>query len=281
MIRYRIEYGLLKAYLGLLGVLSPEGASALSGAIFGTIGPLMGISKIGRRNIALALPHLTRSEVNTVMRGMWVHFGRVIGEYPHLEEIVKTRTLFRNPEKFSGLHGKAVIFVSGHVGNWEVLPPAILFGQNIAMHSAYRAPNNPLVDTLLVRLRGFGGALRSFGKTRSGLGEIYRALQNNEAVGMLIDQKMNTGISVPFFNRPAMTSTAFVELARKTGCPLVPGRSIRVKGCQFEIDMCDPIPVGDRPTEDVVRDMHDILEGWIREYPEQWLWIHKRWKKDA
>ena len=281
MIRYRIEHGLLRAYLSLLKAMKPATASNFSGAIFRTIGPLMGISKVGRGNLARVFPHWTREQVDQTLRGMWDHLGRVVGEYPHLEYIANNCVTFRNPERFEPLRGKAVIFVSAHLGNWEVLPPALLFGQHIAMHSAYRAPNNMYVDKLLVEMRGFGGQLRSFGKTRTGLGEILRALQNDEAVGMLIDQKMNTGISVPFFNRPAMTSTAFVELARKVGCILIPGRIIRTSGCNFEIDLDAPIDVGDRLTETIVAETHAILEGWIRENPSQWLWIHRRWKKDA
>ncbi len=277
--RYRIEYALLRGYLGLLKVMGPQAASATSGAIFGAIGPLMGLSKVGRNNIARAFPHLTRAEVDKILRGMWNHLGRVVGEYPHLEDIAKNRTTFRNPERFAPLRGQTTVFFSGHIGNWEVLPPAMLFQQQITMHSVYRAPNNPSVDALIVRLRGFGGALRSFGKNRKGLSETLRALQNGESVGMLIDQKMNTGIEAMFFNRPAMTSTAFVELARKLKCPLVPGRIIRTSGCHFEIDLGEAIPVGERPTEEIIADTHAVLEAWIREYPDQWLWIHRRWKK--
>jgi KDO2-lipid IV(A) lauroyltransferase len=281
MIRYRIEYGALRVYLGVMAALSPDRASAVSGAVFRTLGPLMGISKVGRRNIARAFPHWTRDQVNATLRGMWDQLGRVVGEYPHLSYIAQNRVTFRNPKKFETLRGRAVMFVSGHIANWEVLPPALMFGQDIPMHSAYRAPNNPFVDALVVELRGFGGRLRSFGKTRAGLAEILQELKNGEAVGMLIDQKMNTGIAVPFFNRSAMTSTAFVELARKVGCPLIPGRIIRTGGCHFEIELEEPLNVDERPTEAIVADMHAILERWIREHPEQWLWIHRRWKKDA
>jgi len=279
-LRYKLEYAGLRALLGLFGALPAPAASATGGFIFRMIGPLMGISKVGRRNIARAFPSWTRAHVNETLRGMWDNLGRVIAEYPHLEEIARERTAFTNSEIFEKLRTgeKPPLFISGHLGNWEVLPPALTFVQTLPMHSAYRAPNNPLVDAWLVKTRSFGGKLSSFGKNRRGLADIMRSLQNGHSVGMLIDQKMNTGIEATFFRYPVMTSTAFVELARKLGCPLVPGRIIRKPGCRFEISIENPVMVEGRETETIVAETHSILERWIAENPEQWLWIHRRWK---
>lgn len=278
MTRYKIEYTALKLALGFFGLLPPDAASWMGGAIFRSVGPFMGISKVARKNIALCFPEWDRARIDTTVKAMWENLGRVVAEYPHLEAIAKSgRVYFKNPEAFHDLEGP-VIFVSGHIGNWEVLPPALLFRQGVVMHSVYRAPNNPMVDRLLVDLRGFGGILRSFGKNRKGLGETLRALQEKACVGMLIDQKMNTGIEADFFGHPAMTSTAFVELAKKLGCPVIPGRIIRTGGCRFEIEILQPLIIENRETPDIVRDMHVRLEEWIREYPSQWLWLHRRWK---
>lgn len=279
--RHALEYGALRALLAVYGILPAPAASAIGGTIFRVIGPLMGISKVARRNIARAFPSWTRDQVNACVRQMWDNLGRVVAEYPHLEKIAKERTTFTNPETFDAWRKAAQppLFVSGHLANWEVLPPALLFQQDLPMHSAYRAPNNPYVDALIVRLRSFGGRLQSFGKTRRGLADIMKTLQAGQSVGMLIDQKMNTGIETLFFKHPAMTSTAFVELARKIGCPLIPGRIVRTKGCRFEITIEAPIAVEGRETEVIVADMHRILERWIAQNPAQWLWIHRRWKE--
>lgn len=279
-IRYRLEYAGLNGLLGLFALMPAPLASACGGTLFRHVGPLMGISKIARRNIARAFPRWTRAQVEATVRGMWDNLGRIIGEYPHLETIARNRVTFRDAKTYADAAARenSTLFVSGHLGNWEILPPALLLHHNLTMHSAYRAPNNPYVDALIFKLRSFGGRLKSFGKTRKGLGEILRTLQTGESVGMLIDQKMNTGIEARFFRYPAMTSTAFVEMARKLGVPLIPGRIIRDKGCNFIIDADPEIPVCDRPTEEIVADMHAILERWITEHPEQWLWIHRRWK---
>ena len=280
--RYALEYAGLRGLLGLFALMPAPVASATGGAIFRTIGPLMGISKVARRNIQRAFPSWTRAQVDVTVRGMWDNLGRIVAEYPHLDTIARNHVTFRDAKTYAdaGARDTSTLFVSGHLGNWEILPPALLLHHNITMHSAYRAPNNPHVDQLIVKLRSFGGKLKSFGKTRKGLGEILRTLQTGESVGMLIDQKMNTGIEANFFRYPAMTSTAFVEMAKKLGCPLIPGRIIRDKGCNFIIDADPEIPVKDRTTEEVVADMHKILERWISEQPEQWLWIHRRWKEN-
>lgn len=279
-LKYMLEYGALRAVHAVFAVLPVDMASNVGAAIFRTLGPLMGISRVGRRNIARVFPSYTRDQVETVLRGMWDNLGRVFAEYPHLEEIARNRVVFTTPKPYhdAGVRQTPTLFVGGHFANWEVLPPAMLLHHNITMHSAYRAPNNPYVDQYILKLRGFGGRLKSFGKTRRGLTDILRAMQAGDPVGMLIDQKMNTGIETKFFNYPAMTSTAFVELARKMNCPLIPGRIVRTKGCNFEIDAADDIAVGDRPTEDVVADTQRVLEDWILQHPEQWLWIHRRWK---
>lgn len=273
--KYALEYGLL-TLLGIYAILPTQAASAMGGAIFRAIGPHMGISKVARRNIAAAFPNWDQTQIEQTLTDMWDNLGRIIAEYPHLEDIARNRTTFVNGVVFH--QGRATLYVSGHIANWEILPAALLFQQDIVMHSAYRAPNNPYVDALVVKYRAFGGRLRSFGKHRKGLAGIMQALQGGENVGMLIDQKMNTGIEAAFFGRVAMTSTAFVELSRKLGCPLVPGRIVRLPGCRFIMEGFPPIAVGDRPTEDIVADMHQVLENWITEHPGQWLWLHRRWK---
>lgn len=278
--KHMLEYAALRALLGIYGLLTPDAASDLGGVLFRSLGPYLGISKVARRNLALCFPDWPQDKIEATIKGMWDNLGRVVAEYPHLETISKSgRVTFKNPHTFDALRGHAVIFVSGHVGNWEALPPAILFRQGIAIHSVYRAPNNPFVDSLLIKLRGFGGRLRNFGKNRRGLGETLKALQAGASVGMLVDQKMNTGIEVPFFGHPAMTSTAFVELARKLECPVVPGRIVRTGGCAFEVEIFDPLEIGTRDTAAIVADMHAHLERWITEHPAQWLWLHRRWKR--
>lgn len=275
-LHHKFEYAALICALSVFRVLPLDMASALGGAIFRTIGPRMGANKTALRHIALAFPEYDPAHVAQIAKGMWDNLGRVVAEYPHLDKIGRERVVLKTPEYVPP--AGAALFVSGHLGNWEAFTQGMVLRYGVAMNPVYRAPNNPYVDKLILKYRAAGGRLRSFGKNRKGLAETLKALQNGEVVGMLIDQKMNTGIEVPFFGHPAMTSTAFVELSRKLGCPLVPGRLVRTQGANFEIWLEPHLNVEGRSTEEVVGEMHRKLEGWIREYPEQWLWLHKRWK---
>jgi len=99
---------------------------------------------------------------------------------------------------------------------------------------------------------------------------------------MLVDQKMNNGIAVPFFGRPAMTAPALAQLALRFDCPVVPARVVRLNGAHFQLIVYPPLEVaktGDREhdTLTLMTQVNTMIEGWIRERPEQWLWLHNRW----
>lgn len=276
--KYMVEYAGLRTLLGLFWVMGLDAASAMGGALFETLGPRMGISRVGRRNIKRAFPDFTDEQVDATLRGMWNNLGRVMAEYPHLKRIADERITIEGLENMPP-NGNA-LFVSGHIANWEVMP-IYMIRHGVLINPVYRAPNNPYVDRLLLKYRSAGGELRSFGKNLRGLTQSLQALQKGESVGMLIDQKMNTGIEAMFFGHPAMTSTAFVELSRKTGVPLMPGEIKRENGARFALRLHPALPVEGRETQEVVAQMHGILEDWIRKNPAQWLWIHRRWKEPA
>ena len=135
-----------------------------------------------------------------------------------------------------------------------------------------------MVDRMLKKARDLDGALGTVPKSKSGTREMVKLLQSNGHIGALIDQKYNEGIEANFFDRPAMTSTAFIDLAKKYECPLIPMQIERVEGTQFKITISEPVDTKDRDTSNVLDECHEMLEEWITNNPEQWLWLHKRWK---
>ena len=147
------------------------------------------------------------------------------------------------------------------------------------MLSVYRAANNPWVDRLM---RRFHGIRRAVPKGSAGGRELVRHLRRGGSIAMLVDQKQNDGIAVPFFGRNAMTAPAIARLGYRFGCPLVPVRVERLNGARFRCTVMAPIELtetGDATT-DVLATMasvNAVLEGWIRARPEQWLWVHARW----
>ena len=281
-----VEGLLAFAAYGVFAILPLPWASRLGGWLGRTVGPRLDVSRRAHRNLSRAMPHLTPAERDMVVRGMWDNLLRVVAEHPHIDAF-----RFDGPGKRVDLigaehvdaareSGKSAIFVSGHMGNWEILPLGTLHRQ-IPLDVVYRAANNRLVDWLYRRGRK---ALRGeqIPKGPAGARLLVRALNDGRSLGMLVDQKMNDGIPVPFFGRDAMTAPAAAELALKFGCPLIPARMERLGGARFRMTVYPPLraePSGDRH-RDVAAIMTEInaqLESWIRQSPEQWLWIHNRW----
>jgi KDO2-lipid IV(A) lauroyltransferase len=148
----------------------------------------------------------------------------------------------------------------------------------------YRAPNNPHLAALIARERG-ASAGSIIAKGAQGARETIRLLQAGQPIGLLLDQKMNDGIPVPFFGIEAMTPPAAALLALRYGVPLIPGRVERLGGARFRVTVGEPIPVAD--TGDRHADARRIMgavsaeiERWVRADPGQWLWLHRRWPKE-
>lgn len=287
---YRIEAALAAACIGVLRLLPLDRASALGGTLARTIGPHLGITRRARHNLALALPALSEAEREAVIRGMWDNLGRVAFEYPHLRQIkvfagdgrVELRGLDNLERAIAA--GRRVILFSGHLGNWEIA--ALAGGQyGIEIAQIYRAANNPLVDAMLARLRGRLGELIPKGAVASR--RAVAVLRRGGHLSLLADQKLNDGIAVPFFGRDAMTAPALALLALRFDCDVLPVRVERLVehpqgGAHFRLTVYPPLTPpdsGDRDADTLalMTLVNRTLEAWIRERPEQWFWLHRRW----
>jgi KDO2-lipid IV(A) lauroyltransferase len=282
-----IEAAAVWLAFGLLGLLPVETASWLGGKLARLVGPLLPQTRYARRNLARAFPEKSADEIARLLPAMWEQIGRVIAEYPHLGafrpyEPGNTRLEVIGGEILDAVRdaGKAAIFFSAHLANWEVASISVL-RRGIPITLFYRAPNNPLVDRLLHRARKPTtlGLLR---KGAEGSRAAIRVLRAGGSLGMLVDQKMNDGIAVPFFGREAMTAAALARFALRYGCPIVPVRVERLEGTRHRVTVYPPMAVarGGDEHRDIVALMtrvNALIEGWIRARPEQWLWIHRRW----
>lgn len=278
---HRLEGGVAYCFCALFRVLPLDAASALGGWIGRTVGPLLPGSRTAERNLARAFPELPAAARRGVVRAMWDNLGRVVAEYPHLPRIAAERVELVGGDRLAAVRddGKAGIFVSGHLANWEVLTVAAR-AHGVPLSLVYRAPNNPVVGALLARLRGVAAA-DQIPKGKEGAKALIRVLMRGGHAGLLIDQKMNDGIPVRFFGRDAMTAPAAADLALRYDLPLVPVRTERLGGARFRITVCAALepPEGNRSVaaRTLMERVNDLLEGWIRERPEQWLWLHRRW----
>ncbi|MCB2101770.1 MAG: hypothetical protein KDE22_12915 [Rhodobacterales bacterium] len=274
-----------RGLLGLLRLLPLDLASALGGALGRGVGPRLGISRRARRNLVRAFPDLRPREVERIVTGMWDNLGRTLFEFPHMDRLTldgsEGRVQVVGLEHARALRdgGRAALFVGGHLGNWEIYGRvATLVGMPV--HLVYRAPNNPYMDPLFRRRGAEEGEMIPKGAT--GARRVMALLKRGQYVGMLVDQKMNDGIAVPFFGRPAMTAPAVAQFALRDRLPVVPVRIERVKGAHFRVTVEAPfdLPDGGDRAADTLALMTAInarLESWIRERPDQWLWLHNRW----
>lgn len=284
-----LRYGLEALGLGIMfvvfRVLPASVASSLGGWLGRSIGPNLAASRKAKRNLARALPELDAAAQDATIAGMWEHLGRLVAEYPHLETLALDQTHILGLENLQGAldNPKGAIFFGAHLGNWEINGAAVLLQCGRPAALSYRAPNNPWVDAMLMRARTLGGQIPAFSKSRQGGKHMIDTVKNGRALGILIDQKYNQGLEVPFFGMAAMTNPFFVQLAQKYGCALVPIRNQRLDGAEFSLTVYEPLKVLDedgtpRPVEEVIAEAHSLLEKFIRETPEQWLWLHRRWK---
>jgi Kdo2-lipid IVA lauroyltransferase/acyltransferase len=270
----------------LFRLLPLDQASALGGWLGRAIGPRLGASRKAYKNLALAFPDWSESQQKQTVRAMWDNLGRTAAEYVHLRKIGRERITVVNEKIFQDAvsAGSGAIFVSAHMANWEINAPTLHERYNVPLNLTYRAPNNPYIDALLSRARSLNGLIRTFPKHRSSGKDIMQVLKSKGFIGILIDQKYNEGVAVPFFNIPAMTNPIFVKLAQKYGCPVIPVQNKRLKGAHLESVVYPPLTLFDEagrplPEETVIAEAHALLERWIRENPGQWLWLHRRWPR--
>ena len=285
---HRIEYGLLVLFINAMKVLGLQRASRVGGLLGRVIGYRVGVTKRARKNLQMAFPEKRQDEIEEILLEMWDNLGRTLAEYPFLGELDfygdDERVRVHGAEILDSVlkDGQPVILFSGHIGNWEVAPLTV-HQKGYPMGIVFRAPNNPLVDELLQRFRMHSADFQIPKGTR-GAREILRLLKDKVPIAMLVDQKMNDGVAVPFFGRDAMTAPAAVQIALKQGLKLVPARCIRREGVNFDVYFYPPLEVAD--TGDIQADVlagliqvNTQLEDWIREFPGQWMWVHNRWPK--
>ena len=274
--------------LGVFRLMPLDAASAAGGWVGRTLGPRLPMHRLAERHLRRAIPELDDDAVNRTLAEMWDNFGRILGEYPHNAAITRDagrggRIEIAGLEHVDALRrsGAPCVLVSGHLANFEIFAKSCAaVGMDYAQ--IYRAPDNPLIDALLKRLRGLPPD-RIMAKGASGARKALSVLRQGGRIGALVDQKMNDGIAVPFFGRDAMTATAPAQLALRFDCPVVPVRMERLDGrCRFRMSFRSPLETprtGDRQKDVAIMTaaFTRLLEGWIRERPGQWLWPHRRW----
>lgn len=282
---YRLEAAAVAVFMALMRVLPVETASNLVGGLMRRLGPRLGASKKALRNIGHSFPGMPEAERRRVLAEAWENFGRTMAEYVHLRRIFdrfEEHVELVGKEHITALatDGRPGVAITGHFGNWEMagLTCARL---GLELTFVYRAPNNPWVDRWLAEARApLGG--RMVPKGRLAAKELVATMRAGGHIGLLVDQKLNEGIPVPFLGRDAMTGTVMADMALRYDAPVVPVRVTRLKGTRFRVQAFPPLAIartGDlkADTAAAMRQVNDIMSDWVRDDPGQWLWQHRRW----
>lgn len=289
-LKSRAELFLTRVTLALLTRLGPVRASNAVGRLCRTIGPLLPVTRRADANLRRALPGLDAAARRRVIRDMWENLGRTAGEFPHIAALPRDSAAGPGWEVVNdhflteqAARGGPAIFVSGHIGNWEMLPPAVA-AYGMPFSSVYRASANKAVDDVILKLRrrAMGAAeVPMFPKGAQGARQSMAHLRRGHYLGMLVDQKLNDGIRATLFGLPAMTAPAAAAFALHFACPVIPGHVERLGPARLRLIVGEPLtvtPSGDRQADilNMTQLINDTMERWIRERPASWLWLHRR-----
>jgi len=280
--------------LRLLRLPNRKRMSNLLGRMMRAVGPWFPEHKIGRENLVAAFPGKSPDEIETILRGVWENLGRVGAEFAHLDrmtvldferggeaDVVYDRIAF---ERFLAIRdsGKPTLFFAAHLANWEV-PALASASYNIRSNLLYRRPNLGAAADAIVKMRaGCMGNLIASGLDAPV--RLLHALERGEHVGMLVDQHMVKGVDVVFFGRWAKANPLIAQLARHSGAAIRGVRVVRqADGNSFWGELTDEVaPARDADgkvdIQGTMQIITGIVEGWVREHPEQWLWLHRRWR---
>jgi KDO2-lipid IV(A) lauroyltransferase len=289
---HRIVAWYVRSAVGFARKLGRRRASALSAGFTRLVAPLIPENRLGARNLAAAFPEKSEAERKRILKGSWDNLARIAMEFAFLDDIFEDFNVHRldkgvvtatGIEDFLRLRedNKPGLIFSAHLANWE-LPAIIAKKFHLDLTILFRLPKNSmLAEDLMQRRNELMGSL-----VPSRLGttlEIAGVLRKGGHVGMLVDQRRLGSPVVPFFGRPAATSTLFAKLAREYDCPVHGVRTIRLPGDRFRIELTPRIelPRDEEGLIDVMaatEKINSIIEGWVREHPEQWLWQHDRWR---
>ncbi len=271
----------------------PDKTANLFARVAGLIGPKLREQRIGRANLTAAFPEKSPEEIETILAGVWDNLGRVGAEFAHIDHIWdfdearpnegRTQLSRRTHELFHQLRldGKPALIFASQLANWE-MPALAAVAHGLDTAILYRRPNIASADRIIQEMRQVKmGTLIPAG--RDAPLRLAEALQKGQHVAMLVDQYLTGGVEVTFFGRKTRANPMLARLLRQVECPIHGVRIIRLPGHQFRAELTEEVkPVRDEhgkiDVQGTTQAVTSVVEGWIREYPDQWLWLHRRWR---
>jgi len=286
--------GLTIAMLSAARAFDPDKTAKFFGRASRFIGRRLREDRIGRENLKAAFPEKSPEEIERILDGVWDNLGRIGAEFAHLDHIwdydpdhpeKDSRVEFapRTKELFDQIRddGKPALIFACHLGNWE-LPALAAVAHGLDAAILFRRPNSEAADRAIERTRAINmGTLIPAG--RDAPLRLAQALQDGKHVAMLVDQYLTNGVEVTFFGRKTTANPMLARLRRQVDCPIHGTRIIRLPNNRFRAELSEEVkPVldasGQIDVQGTMQAVTNVVEGWVREYPEQWLWLHRRWR---
>ncbi len=286
--------GLTLAILRAIRLTDRRRTADFWGSFMRKLGPRLPEHRIGRANLVAAFPDKPAAEIEEILAGVWDNLGRYAVEFAHIERLSNSDPstpaddIVADPatsERFHALRhdGKPALIFAAHLANWE-LPALVAARHGLDTAVLFRPPNIRAVSDAVLKIRaGCMGTLVATGLDAPV--RLGRMLEAGGHVAMLVDQHFVKGVDVTFFGRRCKANPLIAQLARHVECPIHGTRSLRRADDRnrFFIEMTDPIaPARDAQGRiDIAGTMQvitTVIEGWVREHPEQWLWLHRRWR---
>jgi KDO2-lipid IV(A) lauroyltransferase len=287
---YRLTTAVVRGAAWMTNAIGPDRMKTAAGAVVRVAAPLIPENRVAIANVAAAFPQKSDAERQEIVAGCWNNLARVFIEFIVLERLAAGFDPSNPGEGLISFHGMEhvdalrkpgpAIIVGAHLANWELVA-IVLAKLGVQLVVPYLRPTNPHIAALILdRRKRLMGSLvdENFGAAAA----IAAHLKRGDRLCMLIDQRQDDGVVVPFLGRPAKTNVMTMRLARLFDCPVYGIRVIRLAGDRFR---CELVPVALPRDEsgkiDIMKSLgvvNRMLERWIAEYPEQWLWLHNRWK---
>jgi len=284
LIKYFIQFLIIITLFLIFKVLGLKFSSFISSKIISFFGPFFRSKNTIKSNIQKALPNINQNEIEMISKKMWGNYGRILAEYVFIKDFRGPK--FNNKIKVNGQDilekikkdNDAVIFVSGHFNNFELMALHIE-KSNINLATIYRPLNNKFLNFIMERVRKKYICKNQIKKGISGVKKLLSFFKQNTSIALMIDQRVSEGIKSNFFNQKAYTTTIPAQFAKKFNCKIVPIYIEREKDHTFKLIIYNPIQYKDEDSIDsITQQLNIILEKMVLKNPEQWIWSHNRWK---
>jgi KDO2-lipid IV(A) lauroyltransferase len=287
----RTVAGLMHVLFEMSRIMGRRASSRLASDFLREFGPFVREHALAAENLAAAFPEKSPEERARILSGAWDNLARATIDYAFIKEMVAA---FDPDRPTGGLiehigienvyrirdQGKPGIVFGAHCGNWEI-GAAIGRRMGVPITALYRPPRNPFVAAEIERRRYFVEKLVTSG--RGAALQVAGALMRGSHIGVIVDQRIAEGPLIPFFGRPSHSNPIIGLLVRHFECPVYGVRSIRLPGGRLFSEMTPPLELprdekGRIDADATNRLIHGVVESWIREHPDQWLWMHDRWR---